>query len=123
MEYNKAINNGGLLCYFMATIDLTDQNYQQLIAESKTLVVDCWATWCAPCRKSTPVFVELSDKHGSEDFIFAKLDTQNNQDAAAAFKILSLPTFMVFQGGQLKNRWTGADITRLRKEITALTKN
>lgn len=100
---------------------MTDSNYQEMISSNKLLVVDSWAEWCAPCRKSTPVFVEMSDKMGSDDFIFAKLDTQHNQEAAAAFKILSLPTFMVFKDGDLINRWTGADIGRLRKEITTLT--
>ena len=106
----------------MATIDMTDGNYQEIIANNKLVVVDSWAEWCAPCRKSTPVFVEMSDKMASDDFIFAKLDTQHNQEAAAAFKILSLPTFLVFKDGNLSNRWTGADIGRLRKELTALTK-
>jgi thioredoxin 1 len=106
----------------MATIDMTDENYQQLISESKTIVVDAWAEWCGPCRRSSPVFVELSDKLGSDELTFAKLDTQHNQEAANSFRILSLPTFLVFKDGELKNRWTGADISRLRKEITALTK-
>ncbi|MHA2091548.1 MAG: thioredoxin family protein [Candidatus Kariarchaeaceae archaeon] len=106
----------------MPTIDMTDQNYQELISGNETVVIDSWATWCAPCRKSTPVFVELSEKYASDKFVFAKLDTQHNQEAAMAFKILSLPTFLVFQNGQLKNRWVGADIERLRKEITKLGK-
>lgn len=100
---------------------MTDANFQDMIAKNKLLVVDSWAEWCAPCRKSTPVFVDMSDKIATDDFVFAKLDTQNNQEAAAAFKILSLPTFLVFKDGNLINRWTGADIGRLRKEITALT--
>ncbi len=104
----------------MPTIDMTDQNYQELISGDATVVVDSWATWCAPCRKSTPVFVELSEKYASDNFVFAKLDTQHNQEAAMAFKILSLPTFLVFQNGQLKNRWVGADIGKLRKEIIKL---
>ena len=102
------------------TVVMTDSNFQELISKSDTLVVDCWATWCAPCRKSTPVFEDMSNKIGTEKLIFAKLDTQNNQDAAGAFKIMSLPTFLVFKDGQLVNRWVGADIGRLRKEITAL---
>ena len=105
----------------MVTVDMTDSNYQEMIANNKLVVVDSWAEWCAPCRKSTPIFVEMSDKMGRDDFIFAKLDTQHNQEAAAAFKILSLPTFMVFKDGNLVNRWTGADIGRLRKEITSLS--
>ncbi|MCE7733657.1 MAG: thioredoxin family protein [Candidatus Heimdallarchaeota archaeon] len=103
------------------TIEMTDANYEDLIASNKLLVLDTWAEWCAPCRKSTPVFEEMSNTMASDDFVFAKLDTQHNQEAAAAFKILSLPTFMVFKDGNLINRWTGADIGRLRKEITALT--
>ena len=102
------------------TVVMTDSNFQELISGSNTLVVDCWATWCAPCRKSTPVFEEMSDKIATDELVFAKLDTQNNQDAAGAFKIMSLPTFLVFQEGKLVNRWVGADIGRLRKEITAL---
>lgn len=106
----------------MSVSILTDSNYQQMIADSKKLLVDCWAEWCAPCRRSTPVFVELSEKYGNENIVFAKLDTAINQDAAGAFKILSLPTFLEFENGELKHRWTGADIDRLRKEIIAFTK-
>ena len=106
----------------MTTIDMTDANFQEMIKNSETLIIDSWAAWCAPCRKSTPVFVDLSDKHGSDKIVFAKLDTQNNQDAAAHMMILSLPTFMVFKNGELVNRWTGADIGKLRKEIIELTK-
>ena len=104
----------------MVTVEMTDANYKEMIANNHLVVVDSWAEWCAPCRRSTPVFVEMSDKMANEKLIFAKLDTQNNQDAASAFKILSLPTFLVFRDGNLVNRWTGADIGRLRKEISAL---
>ena len=105
----------------MTTVEMTDANFQDMIKNTDTVVVDSWATWCAPCRKSTPVFKEMAQKAANDKLVFATLDTQNNQDAAQAFKILSLPTFLVFKGGQLVNRWTGADIPKLRKEITALT--
>lgn len=104
----------------MVTVDMTDANYKEMIANNHLVIVDSWAEWCAPCRRSTPVFVEMSDKMATDDLVFAKLDTQNNQDAASTFKILSLPTFLIFKDGDLVNRWTGADIGRLRKEISAI---
>jgi len=102
---------------------MTDENYQSLINDSATLIIDVWAEWCGPCKRSTPVFEELATKSSNDEVVFAKLDADNNRQAASELKVTSLPTFAIFSGGNLKKRWSGADIGRLRKEIDSELKN
>ena len=102
---------------------MTDDNYQDLISNSPKLVVDVWAEWCGPCKRTTPVFEDMASENSNGSVVFAKLDADNNRNAASDLKVTSLPTFVVFEEGSMKKKWSGADVGRLRKEISAVTKD
>lgn len=79
----------------MATVNLTKDNFEQVVMGNPIVIVDFWAPWCGPCRGFAPVFEKASDTH--EDMVFAKVNTEEEQEIAAAFDIRSIPTLMVFR--------------------------
>jgi thioredoxin len=79
----------------MATVELTTENFQDTINSSPMVIIDFWASWCGPCRSFAPTFEAASEKHG--DIVFAKVNTEEQQEIANAFNIRSIPTLMVFR--------------------------
>ena len=79
----------------MATIELTKDNFEQVVSGSDMVVVDFWAPWCAPCRSFAPTYEAASERH--EGVVFAKVNTEDEQELAAAFNIRSIPTLMLFR--------------------------
>jgi thioredoxin len=79
----------------MATIELTQDNFQQTIENNPTVIIDFWAPWCAPCRSFAPTYEAASEKN--TDIVFAKVNTEEQQQLAGSFGIRSIPTLMVFR--------------------------
>ena len=79
----------------MATVALTKETFDETIQNNATVFVDFWAEWCGPCRMFAPTFEAASEKH--DDIVFAKVDTEDQQELASAFGIRSIPTLMVFR--------------------------
>jgi len=79
----------------MATVELTKENFEQVVTGNDVVVVDFWAPWCAPCRAFAPTFEQASEQHA--DVVFAKVNTEEQQEVAGAFNIRSIPTLMVFR--------------------------
>ena len=79
----------------MATIELTQDNFQQTIADNGTVIIDFWAPWCAPCRSFAPTFEAAAEKNA--DIVFAKVNTEEQQELGTSFGIRSIPTLMLFR--------------------------
>ncbi|GAA2502610.1 thioredoxin [Streptomyces sp. NPDC059506] len=77
----------------MATVELTKDNFDEVVTGGGIVLVDFWAAWCGPCRMFAPVFERVSERH--EDVVFGKVDTEAQPELAGAFQISSIPTLMV----------------------------
>jgi thioredoxin 1 len=87
--------------------DVTDNNFQAEVIESETpVLVDFWAPWCGPCRVVAPVLEQIAEEH--TDLRIVKLNIDDNQQTAAAFDVLSIPTMILFSGGQPVKKVIGA---------------
>src|SRR5438045_9717815 len=115
----------------MAVVELTKDNFEEVITSNATVIVDYWAPWCGPCKGFAPVFEKVADKN--PDVVFAKVNTDDEQEIAAHFQIRSIPTLMVFrdqiivfpqpgalpQGAfeQVVSKAKGLDMDEVRKQI------
>jgi thioredoxin 1 len=115
----------------MAVVELTKDNFEQVVTGNPTVIVDYWAPWCGPCRAFAPTFEKVAEKN--PDVVFAKVNTDEEQEIAAHFQIRSIPTLMVFrdqiivfsqpgalpQGPfeQVVSKAKGLDMDEVRKQI------
>lgn len=95
--------------------------FSEMIAGTKPVLVDFYATWCAPCKMQSPVLDEVKRRMG-DDIVVVKVDVDHNREVAAAYHVQSIPTLMFFRGGEMLWRGTGlhqADdlVERLRQYL------
>jgi thioredoxin 1 len=90
-----------------APIQITDADIGEAVKKYKTVVVDCWAPWCGPCRMITPIIEELANELQGK-IVFGKLNVDENPRTSLGFKIMSIPTLLVFKNGELVDRLVGA---------------
>ena len=90
----------------MATQDLTQETFQETNENNDIVLVDWWADWCGPCKMFAPVYDEVSQQH--DDIVFGKIDTEDQQQLAAAAGISSIPTLMAFRENVLVFSQPGA---------------
>ena len=79
----------------MATVELTRDNFEQIVTGNALVVMDFWAAWCGPCRGFAPVFDAASEKH--QDIVFGKVNADDEQELAGTFGIRSIPYVMVMR--------------------------
>jgi thioredoxin 1 len=88
-------------------IVLTDANFEEVINSGKPVLVDFWAEWCGPCKMIGPVVEELAGDYDGKAVV-AKLNVDENPQTTAKFGVRSIPTLLVFKGGQIVDKQVGA---------------
>ena len=115
----------------MATIELTRENFEEVVTKNEMVIIDFWASWCGPCKGFAPVFEAASEKHGG--IVFGKVDSDAQQELAAAFNVRSIPFVMLLRENVVLFAQAGAlpgealdsiidqarslDMEQIRKEI------
>jgi thioredoxin 1 len=79
----------------VAVIELTKENFEQTITSNDIVLIDFWAPWCGPCKSFAPIYEEVAGKN--EGVVFAKVNTEEEQELAGHFQIRSIPTLMIFR--------------------------
>jgi thioredoxin 1 len=89
------------------SISVDDNTFHQTITEYPFVVIDCWAQWCGPCHMIAPVIEDLAKEYAGK-IVFGKLDTDLNKMSANRYRIMSIPSLLIFKNGKLVDQLTGA---------------
>ena len=88
-------------------LNITNENYEALMADSKPLVIDFWAEWCGPCRTIAPIVDELSEEYADRVNI-GKCDVDSSDDVVAVYRVRNIPTLVFIKGGTVVDKHVGA---------------
>jgi len=92
----------------MKPVTITDDNFEtEVIKSENPVVIDFWAAWCGPCRIIAPIVEELANEYNGK-VKFGKLDVDDNQQTAIKYGVRSIPTILIFKGGQVEDTIIGA---------------
>ena len=105
----------------MATVDLSKDDFEKTINDNPIVVIDFWAPWCGPCRGFAPIFEKSSEAH--PDVVFAKINTDEQQELAGSFGIRSIPTLMVFRDKVILFQQAGALPGNALEQVITQTKS
>jgi thioredoxin 1 len=105
----------------MSTVALTADTFESTVTSEGITLVDWWASWCGPCLQFGPVYEAASEEH--DDVVFGKIDTEDQQELAAAAQITSIPTLMAFRDGVLVFNQAGALPAPSLEQVIQAVKN
>ena len=104
----------------MAVLEMTKENIKSTIEGNDLVLIDFWAAWCGPCRRFAPIFEAVAAKY--PDVVFAKVDTEAEQELAASFEVQSIPTLAVIKEGDIIFMQAGALPEEVLEEIVVKAK-
>lgn len=91
----------------MEIVHLTKDNFKTTIESGKKVLVDFWAAWCGPCKMLAPILEEVAAETNDDNVVIAKLDVDAEGDIAQEYSIMSIPTMIVFENGEVKQKSVG----------------
>ena len=98
-------------------IELSDDNFEEeVLKESRPVLVDFWAVWCAPCRIIAPVIDEIAESYGAKIKV-GKVNVDDNSKVASQYGIRSIPTVILFKDGQVADQVIGANAAEIKKIV------
>ena len=90
----------------MATVTVTNENFEEILATDKTVLLDFYATWCGPCKMVGPILEEIAAEH--PEYVIGKINVDEQGELAAKFGVMSIPTLVIMKDGELVTQQAGA---------------